>query len=203
MRESEQVRTHRSQVMQVRRSAFRVLMAGVLPTERFLDVGCGTGHTLSWAAALLPEGRVLGLDPSQAALDRARERVAGVSNAGLVLGDVSDPALSILGPFDRVYSAEALCCCPDPLQALDQLRQRMSEGGKLACLMSYYAENRETLDWPERFGMDMIRLSQEGWRRCFRDAGFDVLRQERLHPSVVPDCGLQSRAGTLFFLASA
>ena len=51
------------------------------PGEIVLDAGCGTGWCLPrLAAAVAPEGRVIGFDPSREMLDRARRRdnTAGV-----------------------------------------------------------------------------------------------------------------------------
>ena len=188
--------------IQVRWSAFRSLMGDARPGERFLDVGCGTGRTLSWAAERLPQGRVVGLDASRSALVRARSRLAPWSQVDLILGDVSDPALRTLGPFGRVYSAEALYRCAEPLQALDELRQNMSDGARLACLLTYYQENIGACSEFPGPQAGLTLLSQAGWRRCFRDAGFDVVRQERLHPSLESFRSLPHR-GVLFFLATA
>ena len=48
--------------------------ARLLPTDRVLDIGCGTGNLTLLAAKRYPAATVVGLDPDPAALDRARRK---------------------------------------------------------------------------------------------------------------------------------
>src|SRR5690606_35753942 len=58
--------------------------------DRVLDVGCGFGDTaIKLAAAVAPDGEVVGIDCCDAFLDYARKDVAarGVSNVSFMRGD--------------------------------------------------------------------------------------------------------------------
>jgi SAM-dependent methyltransferase len=53
-----------------------LLMEGLRPTDTLLDFGCGTGRLAVHAIPALAGGRYVGIDISQAMLDRARQRIA-------------------------------------------------------------------------------------------------------------------------------
>ncbi|MDP2931213.1 MAG: class I SAM-dependent methyltransferase [Chloroflexota bacterium] len=56
--------------------------------ERILEIGCAEGaHTLMLLQAF-PEARVMGIDISRLAVERARQNCAGCSNAELVEADI-------------------------------------------------------------------------------------------------------------------
>ncbi|MGP4092582.1 class I SAM-dependent methyltransferase [Streptomyces sp. KR55] len=57
-----------------RRSEDRFYFPLVMSSESVLDVGCGTGAMLKLARERGHRGRLVGLDPDRAALDRARRR---------------------------------------------------------------------------------------------------------------------------------
>ena len=62
---------------------------GVVPTDHVLDIGCGAGQTTCDAARAAVQGSALGVDVSDAMLERARRRTAeeGLSNVSYELGD--------------------------------------------------------------------------------------------------------------------
>src|SRR5690349_21886506 len=71
-----------------KRESYRLL--GAAPGRRILDVGCGLGDDAAAMAALVRTGgAVVGVDGSQAMIDKARRRHGQV--AGLTL-DVADAA---------------------------------------------------------------------------------------------------------------
>jgi SAM-dependent methyltransferase len=68
---------------------------------RGLDLGCGTGTNVGYLAQHGWEAT--GIDAVPAAIDRARAKLAGVSNTRVVLGDVTKLGrLDLAGPFDLV-----------------------------------------------------------------------------------------------------
>jgi SAM-dependent methyltransferase len=94
---------------------------------RTLDLGSGTGRNLP----LYPAGvQVVGVEPSAAALPRARRRAPGTllvraSAEALPFGD---------GVFDTVVCGLVLCTVDDPPRALAELRRVLRPGGQLRAL---------------------------------------------------------------------
>lgn len=94
----------------------------VRPHDSVLDFGCGGGYLLS----LLPGKIKMGVEINPSA--RAAAESLGVRCVA---------ALDELGEmrFSRVISSHALEHVPAPLTALEQLRLRLAEGGKLLLLL--------------------------------------------------------------------
>jgi 2-polyprenyl-3-methyl-5-hydroxy-6-metoxy-1,4-benzoquinol methylase len=94
---------------------------------RLLDVGSGEG---SWAPRLREAGaaELVALDPSSAAIARARERYDHA-----VSGTIEGTSLAELGgPFDVVIAADVLEHLVDPWMALYTLRSWAAPGAMLA-----------------------------------------------------------------------
>jgi ubiquinone/menaquinone biosynthesis C-methylase UbiE len=106
--------------------------AGVTRGMRVLDVGCGVGDVSMIAAALVgPEGSVVGIDRSPAALDIARARVEreGLSQVRFVQADLHDV---VEEGFDAIVGRFILIHLPDPAASLRILASRLRRGGILA-----------------------------------------------------------------------
>jgi SAM-dependent methyltransferase len=112
-----------------------VEMAEVGAGARVLDVGTGAGVVAAAAAPRVgPEGRVLGVDISEAMLSRARGLAAARGLADRVdyrLMDAESLAFEDQS-FDRVVSLFALLHMPHPLKALQEMRRVLRPGGRLA-----------------------------------------------------------------------
>jgi SAM-dependent methyltransferase len=101
-----------------------------LPGERILDVGCGSGATLSELAGRVGDsGEVVGIDISRPLLERARVRVGGAPNVQLTLADASNHAFD--GRFDAVFSRLGVMFFADPVSAFQNLRRALVPGGRL------------------------------------------------------------------------
>lgn len=91
---------------------------------RVLDLGTGTGRMLPHYP---PAVRVVGLDPSPAALGRARRRGRRVP---LVVGRAESLPFRD-GAFDTVVGSLVLCSVADPGRALAEVRRVLAPGGEL------------------------------------------------------------------------
>ena len=100
--------------------------AGIGPGSRVLDVGCGAGEFLAFAAGL--GARVSGVDPApgMVALARARVPAASVEVAGFE--DLSEPDR----PFDVVTAFNALQFADDAEVALRSASGLVAPGGRIA-----------------------------------------------------------------------
>jgi len=107
--------------------------AAVQPTDRVLDVGCGTGDTTRAAARLAADGEAHGVDLSTAMLARAREAAAadGLINVTFEQADaqVHDFAEA---HFDAVISRFGVMFFGDPVAAFANLARATRPGGRLA-----------------------------------------------------------------------
>src|SRR6266850_5953818 len=85
------------------RMAFERLKLG--PAGRYLDIGCGNGYTVRWAAAVAEQGRAVGLDASAEMIALARRLSSGLSNLEFVTGGFPETDLPA-APFDAIFSME-------------------------------------------------------------------------------------------------
>ena len=119
--------------VQARRSFQR---AGVGPGWTVIDCGCGPVGALALLAELVgPSGRVVGVDFSEAAIQRARSVTGalGLENVDLVAGDIHELGAATLGgPFDLAFTRAFLMHQADPAQGPNRVglmhQERPREG---------------------------------------------------------------------------
>jgi SAM-dependent methyltransferase len=111
------------------------LLPFLRPEHRLLDVGCGPATITAEFADLL--AHVTGVEASDGAVSIARERLSGVANADVVLGDVH--ALEFPDDsFDVVHAHQVLQHVADPVQALREMARVCKPGGLVAVRDSDY-----------------------------------------------------------------
>jgi SAM-dependent methyltransferase len=145
----------------------------------YLDVGCGNGYSVRWAAEVAPDGRAVGIDVAPEMIARAREMSAGLANVEFRHTEIPGTGLSE-DRFDAVFSMEALYYVPDLDGAVAEIARLLAPGGRFACLVNYYAENEASHSWPEDVGVEMTLLDSAGWRGVLERAGLEVVDQRRL-----------------------
>lgn len=105
--------------------------AALAPTDRVLDVGCGTGPTTLEAARAASSGRVRGVDISRPMIDAARARAerAGVTN---VTFEVADAQTAPFSPdTDVVISRFGVMFFDDATAAFRNLRRALTPAGRV------------------------------------------------------------------------
>ena len=108
---------------------------GLEPGAALLDLGCGPGdETRTLAARVVPGGRAVGLDLSQAMIDVARSRMAGTDLP--VEFDVGDAqALPFAdGTFDACRTERMLIHVPEPRRALAEIVRVTRPGGRVGVI---------------------------------------------------------------------
>jgi len=108
-----------------------VALSGAQPGDRALDVGCGGGYLARLlAAAVGPDGRVTGVDPSSPAINYARRRDPG--NCSFAVGVAQDLDLPD-SSFDVVTSTLAVHHIPDAARsaAFREMYRVTRAGGRL------------------------------------------------------------------------
>ena len=129
----------------------------VRPGDRVLEVGFGGGALL---ASILEAGaaRAIGVDVSEAMLDRARRRFAGESGrVELHLASAEKLPLAD-GAADKAVSVNSLYFWPDPAAAMAELARVIRPGGRLVLCFEPAEELRK---WPgHRFGFRLFEVEE-------------------------------------------
>jgi arsenite methyltransferase len=108
------------------------------PDSAVLEVGCGTGAIARTLADRPEVASVVGLDPSAALLERARELAASRSNVTFREGDGA--ALPFAdATFDAVVLHRVLAHVPEPERVLAEAARVLRPGGGLAIFDGDYA----------------------------------------------------------------
>ena len=122
--------------------------AGLTAGMRVLDVGSGSGDVSFLAADLVgPEGYVLGVDRSPAAVERARTR-AMQRNVTNVAFEVGDPAaMHFDRTFDAIIGRFVLMYQDDPARSLRRMVRFLRKGGLVAF---QELDSTACRSWPSR-----------------------------------------------------
>ena len=107
--------------------------AGIRAGEHVLDVGCGCGDTtIELARRVGPDGRVVGLDLSQAMLEQGRRaaEAAGARNVAFLRADAQTHAFTP-GSFDLIFSRFGVMFFADPEAAFRNMATALRPGGRL------------------------------------------------------------------------
>jgi ubiquinone/menaquinone biosynthesis C-methylase UbiE len=116
-----------------RRRAVEAL--GLRPGDTVVDVACGTGQNFPLLEhAIGPEGRVVGVDLTDAMLAQAQERIEenGWSNVGLVQADAA--AFDFPAGVDAILSTYALTQVPGCGDVIAHGAAALAPGGRWAVL---------------------------------------------------------------------
>lgn len=164
--------------------ARRILSRLHLPRDgTFLDIGCGNGYAVRWAARHAPDGWAVGIDLSPRMIQRARELSSDLDNVRFEVTAFPEHPL-LPASFDAIFSMEVFYYFPDLRHALEATRDLLKPGGKFACAVDFYEENEASHGWTGYVDAYMRLMSQDEWKAALDEAGFARVRQERV---VVPE----------------
>lgn len=193
------------------RSAFR--RVGIGEGWTVIDCGCGPIGALAVLAEMVgPAGRVVGVDFSEPAIQRARSVVAalGLQNVELAVGDIHNlDAATLGGPFDLAFTRCFLMHQPDPERTLGQIAGLLRPGGwivaqeplpsppprshpQLSALAAYWDLLHEVMDMA-----GAPRGGVEGLERAARAAGLEVAEAGGNFRTLDPGRGFELHAATL------
>lgn len=151
----------------------RILDRLRLEPRSVLDYGCGTGTAIPLLRALLGAQRIVGVDPSTASLDRARQDVK-LPDVSFVSLDDYQPA----GDVDLVFTNGVFHHVPvaDRAGATGLVYRSLQPGGVFA----FWENNpwNPGTRWVMRrvaFDRDAILLTPPAARRMLVAAGFEIL----------------------------
>jgi trans-aconitate methyltransferase len=162
--------------------------------RRWLDVGCGTGVLTETILARHAPVAVIGVDPSEAFLARARTTIAD-PRASFAKGAADTTGLAD-GAVDVAVAGLVLNFVPDVGAALAEVRRVVAPGGVAAAYLWDYAEGMELIRrfWDAAVAVDADAAALDQGRsmpiagaepllRAFLAAGFDAVS---VRPIVIP-----------------
>lgn len=152
-------------------------LMGLQPSDRVLDLGCGTG----WASRRMARvaGEIVGLDVADEMLRRAEKSSSAFKNIRYVWGSAeSIPAAD--NYFSKVLSVESFYYYADQGKALDELRRVIAPGGKLFILINLYKDNHYSLRWVGELKVPVQALSEKEYIALLEKHGFSNVQAQRI-----------------------
>ena len=137
-----------------------------------VDVGWGNG----WVVRQLLKNKhceyAMGIDGAAAMMAKARE-IDG--NSDYILAELPD--FKPDRRFDYIHSMEFLYYLEDPENMLKLFyRDWLQKEGWAVIGIDHYAENVESLTWPEYVGVEMATRIIAQWHQAWQDAGFSNIQ---------------------------
>ncbi len=145
------------------------------PGDTVVDLACGTGLNFPLLEeAVRREGRIIGVDLSDAMLEKARDRVvaAGWGNIELVQADIAEYVFPC--QVAGILSTFAMCLLPEFDDTIHRAASALGPGGRLAILDIKSPEHWP--DWMARltawinrpFGVSVEGTRRQPWRSVKR-----------------------------------
>jgi ubiquinone/menaquinone biosynthesis C-methylase UbiE len=156
-----------------------IALMNIQPSDRILDLGCGTGWALRRLARTANAGEVVGLDVADEMLHRAEEASSEFNNIRYVWGSAENiPALD--GLFTKVLSVESFYYYADQNKALRELKRVMAPGGQLFILINLYKDNHYSLRWVGELKVPVQALSEAEYISLLERHGFRNVEAHRI-----------------------
>ena len=165
--------------------AHRALLAraALRPGDRVIDIACGTGLvTFAAAAAVGRDGSVVGVDLSQAMVDRVRTRANARGPGQLRFERMDAEALALPdASFDAALCALGLMYVPDARTAVAEMARVLAPGGRAVAAVW---GRRSRCGWAQIFPIVDARVRSEVCPLFFALGSGDSLG------AIFRDCGL-------------
>ncbi|HXC47482.1 MAG TPA: class I SAM-dependent methyltransferase [Candidatus Sulfotelmatobacter sp.] len=156
---------------------------GLAATDNVLDVGCGSGWLARRLAKRVPEGRVVGMDVSDAMIRVARRTSLEFENILYAAGEVGEIPWDA-NFFNHAISVESAYYWPEPAAGIREIFRVLRPGGHAWILINYYRDNLHCHQWGPLLAVPTHLLFAEEWVEFFHAAGFmDVVPERVIDPS--------------------
>ena len=149
------------------------------PSDRVLDLGCGTGWASRRMARVVTAGEVVGLDVADEMLARAATASEGFSNLRFVWGSAERVPCAD-NTFTKVLSVESFYYYADQGRALQELRRVMAPGGRLYILINLYRDNHYSLRWVSELKVPVQVHSETEYVAMLQQHGFNAVEARRI-----------------------
>jgi trans-aconitate 2-methyltransferase len=159
--------------------------------EKILDIGCGDGKITADVSKFIPQGHILGIDPSIPMLDWAKKQYSSVEYPNLTfhVGGFLEP--NIHESFDVIISNCALQHCSNQFHAFRNFSKLLKPGGRLWIMVpaldnQAWKQARKIVQtspkWASYWNNIPPRnfLKIEEYQRLLNDVGLQTQRIERV-----------------------
>jgi arsenite methyltransferase len=151
----------------------------IQPTDRILDLGCGTGWAARRMARVTTSGEIVGLDVADVMLKRGEETSREFKNIRYVWGSAEKiPAED--GYFSKVLSVESFYYYADQAKALEELRRVMAPKARLFILINLYKDNHYSLRWVSELKVPVQALSEAEYKVLLEKHGFKNIQAQHI-----------------------
>jgi trans-aconitate 2-methyltransferase len=157
--------------------------------ESILDIGCGDGKTTIELAKKVPNGKVIGIDPSSNMIDECKKNYSLIKNISFEQKGAEEFSFDI--KFDLIVSFFALHYVNDQLTVLKNIYNALKPRGKLIIRMSG-GEQKEIAEvfnrepWKSIFAKQEEKWhsqTEEDYKKLLKEAGFkDFKAKTESHP---------------------
>ena len=137
-----------------------------------VDVGCGNG----WVVRKLKSHEnceyAMGIDGAEAMIAKAKTIDSDTDYAQALLPDFQPKR-----KFDFIHSMEFLYYLKEPENMLKLFHDNwLTDSGWAVIGIDHYAENEDSLSWPDYVGVHMSTRTTEQWQQAWMDAGFTNIK---------------------------
>lgn len=164
------------------KAGFDMLAVGA--DSRYLDIGCGNGYSVRWAATVAPTVRAVGIDVSSKMIERARSQSSQLPNCEFLCGAFPTSELAAAS-FDCIFSMEVFYYVADVAAAIADVTRLLAPGGRFVCIVDHYAENQASHSWGPDMNLELHLESEAEWRALFAGAGLAAIDQRRVRADSV------------------
>ena len=171
-----------------KRLAARMLERIEIPLDaRLLDIGCGYGWIAKMLSNRVPDGAIVGIDPSHEMIWKARDACDGLASTLFAPGSAEEIPWAE-DYFTHILSIESAYYWTDVPSALREIYRVAAYGGSVHILINYYEGNPYSEGWDREMGVPLTRLSADEWVELFSKASFEDVGAEKIpDDSPIPD----------------
>lgn len=164
--------------------------------EQVLDIGSGDGKITAHLSTLLPEGSIIGIDPSREAIEFACEHYQNDEHPNLAFEVLDARTFPFKEAFDVVTAFLSLHWVEDVPEAITQIEYVLKPGGKALITIPAPLTEKQRKAWIERLDSEKWKPyshlfllpndhSMEEYLSFFKEAGMIPERMEVIKTSSI------------------
>ena len=151
----------------------------IKPSDRVLDLGCGSGWATRLIANRFHPKKITGIDISDEMVRRATEHSKGMANIEFHQGAAEKIPLPDAS-IDKIFSIESFYYWPDQMTGLKEAKRVLTPSGKLFILINLYKDNHYSLRWATELKVPVHTLSEAEYIDLLGRAGFQNVEAQRI-----------------------